>query len=43
MYLGGILQFIGAPLLLGSIYGVVAGIVLLFLLAGRIIGEEKIW
>ncbi|MEW6173694.1 MAG: isoprenylcysteine carboxylmethyltransferase family protein [Bacillota bacterium] len=41
MYLGGILLFIGAPMLLGSIYGLVVGVALLFLLAGRIIGEEK--
>jgi protein-S-isoprenylcysteine O-methyltransferase Ste14 len=41
MYLGAILQFIGAPLLLGSMYGVLAGIGLLFILAGRILGEEK--
>jgi len=41
MYLGGILLFIGTPLLLGSILGVIIGIVMLFLLAGRIIGEEK--
>lgn len=41
MYLGAILQFIGAPLLLGSVYGILVGIGLLFLLAGRIIGEEK--
>ena len=41
MYLGAILQFIGAPLLLGSVYGIVEGIALFFLLAGRIIGEEK--
>src|SRR6266542_3824420 len=41
MYLGAILQFIGAPLLLGSVFGVLTGATLLFLLAGRIIGEEK--
>jgi len=41
MYLGAILHLIGAPLLLGSLYGVVAGAALLLLLAGRIIGEEK--
>lgn len=41
MYLGGILMFIGTPLLLGSIYGVLIGLVMSFLLAGRIIGEEK--
>lgn len=41
MYLGGILLFIGTPVLLGSLYGVIIGLVLLFLLGGRIIGEEK--
>jgi len=40
-YLGAILQFIGAPLLLGSVFGVLTGATLIFLLAGRIIGEEK--
>jgi protein-S-isoprenylcysteine O-methyltransferase Ste14 len=41
MYLGGTLLFIGAPLLLGSIYGVILGFIVTFLLAGRITGEEK--
>ncbi|MDD4335311.1 MAG: isoprenylcysteine carboxylmethyltransferase family protein [Desulfotomaculaceae bacterium] len=41
MYLGGILLFIGTPMLLGSMYGLLIGIAMLFLLAGRIIGEEK--
>jgi len=41
MYLGAILLFIGAPLLLSSVYGLLAGAALLFLLVGRIIGEEK--
>jgi protein-S-isoprenylcysteine O-methyltransferase Ste14 len=41
MYLGGILLFLGTPLLLGSAYGVIIGLVMLLLLAGRIIGEEK--
>jgi len=41
MYLGGILLFIGAPLLLGSVYGLIIGIFLSFLLVARIIGEEK--
>lgn len=41
MYLGGILLFIGTPMLLGSIYGMIIGLAMLFLLAGRIIGEEK--
>ena len=41
MYLGGALMFIGAPLLLGSIYGLVIGSVVSLLLALRIIGEER--
>jgi protein-S-isoprenylcysteine O-methyltransferase Ste14 len=41
MYLGGILMFLGAPLLLGSIYGVLAGLALTVLLVARILGEEK--
>jgi len=41
MYLGGILMFVGAPLLLGSVYGILAGLVLTILLMARILGEEK--
>lgn len=41
MYLGGILFFIGTPMLLGSKYGILIGIALSFLIIGRIIGEEK--
>jgi protein-S-isoprenylcysteine O-methyltransferase Ste14 len=41
MYLAGIVLFIGTPMLLGSKYGLIIGLVLAFLLAGRIIGEEK--
>jgi protein-S-isoprenylcysteine O-methyltransferase Ste14 len=41
MYLGGILLFLGAPLLLGSVYGLVIGIFLSLLFVGRIFGEEK--
>jgi protein-S-isoprenylcysteine O-methyltransferase Ste14 len=41
MYLGGILLFIGAPMLLGSLYGVMLGLLLSLLIAVRIIGEEK--
>jgi protein-S-isoprenylcysteine O-methyltransferase Ste14 len=41
MYLAGGLLFIGAPLLLGSVYGLMIGMVMFFLLAGRIIGEER--
>ena len=41
MYLGGVLMFTGAPLLLGSIYGFLAGLALTILLMARITGEEK--
>jgi protein-S-isoprenylcysteine O-methyltransferase Ste14 len=41
MYLGGVLMFLGAPLLLGSMYGVLIGVLIFFLLAARIAGEEK--
>jgi protein-S-isoprenylcysteine O-methyltransferase Ste14 len=40
MYLGAILMFIGSPLLLGSFYGIFAGLALTILLMGRILGEE---
>lgn len=40
MYLGGGLMFLGTPLLLGSIYGFIAGLVLTVLLMGRTLGEE---
>jgi protein-S-isoprenylcysteine O-methyltransferase Ste14 len=40
MYLGAILMFIGAPLLLGSLYGLLAGLALTILLMARILGEE---
>ncbi len=42
MYLGGILMFIGAPLLLGSLYGVLVGLALTALLMARIVGEEAL-
>jgi protein-S-isoprenylcysteine O-methyltransferase Ste14 len=41
MYLGGILLFIGTPLELGSLYGLLVGVVIPILLATRILGEEK--
>ncbi|MDN5326866.1 MAG: hypothetical protein PWP41_1562 [Moorella sp. (in: firmicutes)] len=41
MYLGGVLLFLGTPLLLGSIYGLIIGLIMALLLAGRIIGEER--
>jgi protein-S-isoprenylcysteine O-methyltransferase Ste14 len=40
MSLGAILMFVGAPLLLGSFYGVLAGLALTILLMARILGEE---
>lgn len=41
MYLAGVLMFIGAPLLLGSLYGMLIGVLLGLLLVFRISGEEK--
>lgn len=41
MYLAGLLLFLGTPLLLGSVYGLIIGLLMIFLLAGRIIGEES--
>jgi protein-S-isoprenylcysteine O-methyltransferase Ste14 len=41
MYLGAILMFFGAPLLLGSLYGIPAGLALTLLLMARIRGEES--
>jgi protein-S-isoprenylcysteine O-methyltransferase Ste14 len=40
MYLGGVLMFMGTPLLLGSIYGFIAGMALSVLLMVRTLGEE---
>ena len=42
MYLGGILLFIGTPLLLGSFYGIIIGILVSLFVIGRIFGEEKV-
>jgi len=41
LYLGCLLMLLGAPLLLGSIYGLIIGLIALIVLVGRIIGEEK--
>jgi protein-S-isoprenylcysteine O-methyltransferase Ste14 len=41
MYLGASLMFIGTPFLLSSFYGIIVGLLMTFLLAGRIVGEEK--
>lgn len=42
MYLGGIFMFIGAPLFLGSWYGLFFGLALTALLMARIRGEEAL-
>ena len=42
MYLGAILMFLGSPVLLGSRRGLLAGVALSVLLAGRIVGEERL-
>jgi protein-S-isoprenylcysteine O-methyltransferase Ste14 len=41
MYLGGVLLFMCAPLLLGSRYGVMGGVLLTVLVVVRLIGEEN--
>ena len=41
MYLGGLTLFLGTPLLLGSLYGLIIGLFLSLLFVARIIGEEK--
>jgi protein-S-isoprenylcysteine O-methyltransferase Ste14 len=41
MYFAALLLFTGTPLLLGSLYGILIGILLVLLLSARIIGEEK--
>lgn len=41
MYLGAILMFIGLPMMLGSKYGILLGLILSFLFILRIFGEEK--
>ena len=41
MYLGNSFMLAGAPLMLGSIYGLIIGFMGIFLMAGRIIGEER--
>ena len=42
MYLAGLLLFFGAPLVLDSLYGLLIALAMLFLLAGRIVGEERL-
>lgn len=41
LYLGCFLMMLGAPLLLGSIYGLIISLIGTIAVAGRIIGEEK--
>ena len=41
LYLGDVLLFLGAPLLLGSLYGFIIGLYLSILFVVRIMGEEK--
>ena len=41
LYLGCMLLMLGAPLLLGSVYGLIISLIGSLILAGRIIGEEK--
>ena len=41
MYLGGILYLIEAPLLLGSKYGLLLGVLMAIFIVVRIVGEEK--
>ena len=41
LYLGVLLMLLGAPLLVGSIYGLIICFIAVFVLVGRIIGEEK--
>lgn len=42
MYLGALLMILGAPLLLGSRYGLALGVVAITILVLRIIGEERL-
>ncbi|HWP97304.1 MAG TPA: isoprenylcysteine carboxylmethyltransferase family protein [Syntrophomonadaceae bacterium] len=41
MYLGNTFMLVGAPLMMGSSYGLMLGLISIFLMAGRIIGEER--
>jgi protein-S-isoprenylcysteine O-methyltransferase Ste14 len=41
LYLGCLFMVLGAPLLLGSLYGLIIGFIAIIVLVGRIIGEEK--
>ena len=41
MYLGATCLFVGAPLLMGSLFGLILGVLMTVLLAARSVGEEK--
>lgn len=41
LYAGGIFLFLGAPVLLGSLWGLIPGFALIIILAVRSVGEEK--
>ena len=41
LYLGNTCMLIGVPLMMGSSYGLIIGVISMFLMAGRIIGEER--
>ena len=41
LYLGCLLMLLGAPVLMGSIYGLGLSLIAVIILVGRIIGEEK--
>ena len=41
MYSGAVLLFIGGPLLLGSVYGLAIGLLLIITIAARSLGEEE--
>jgi protein-S-isoprenylcysteine O-methyltransferase Ste14 len=42
MYLGAVCLFIGAPLLLNSVWGIVLGLLMVLLVVARIGGEEQL-
>jgi protein-S-isoprenylcysteine O-methyltransferase Ste14 len=41
MYTGGVLLFLGGPLLLGSVFGLIGGALMIVILVVRIFGEER--
>ena len=42
MYMGAIFLFVGPPILLGSVYGILLGVISILLIAVRSLGEEKV-